>query len=122
MQEWFDKLAHGLARQAGSLWFFMASLFATIAWVALGPYFNWSEGYNFLANSSTTLMTWSLAVLLLRTQNRDTEAIQLKLAELIRANATAHDRLATIEDATEAERNELRDRFRQECESPAKEP
>lgn len=119
MRDWFGRFAVRASKVCGSPWFFFASIVLTIAWLAAGPYYDWSEGWNFWANSSTTVATWILAVLLLHTQNKDTEAIQIKLAELIRANERAHDRLATIEDATEAEREQTRAELRQQCDDPS---
>jgi low affinity Fe/Cu permease len=104
----FSNVAGWTADQAGSAWFFMLSLALTVVWLATGPLFGWSEGWNFAANSSTTVLTWLLAVLLLHVQNRDTKAIQLKLDELVHGVAGARDEVAAVEERPPQEIDRLK--------------
>jgi low affinity Fe/Cu permease len=108
LNDWFARFAARSSVIAGSAWTFVIVFVLTIIWLATGPYFNFSTGWNFAANSSTTVLTTILIVLVQNTQNRDNKAIHLKLDELIRAKGSADNRLMCIEMENDEELDALR--------------
>jgi low affinity Fe/Cu permease len=82
----FDKLAHWTARHAGRASTFALALTTIGLWAVSGPMFQWSDTWQLVINTGTTIVTFLMVFLIQNTQNRDTEALQLKLDELIRAN------------------------------------
>jgi low affinity Fe/Cu permease len=104
----FARLATAVAKQCGSPWFFALSLVLTLAWLATGPAYGWSDAWNFVANSSTTVLTWLLAILVLYTQNRDTAALNLKLDELVRVDRSARNEVIGAEKLAEEEIQAMR--------------
>jgi low affinity Fe/Cu permease len=105
--EWFSKLAHATAHWAGHPITFLACVALVLAWAATGPLFGYSDTWQLVINTSTTIVTFLMVFLIQNTQNRDTLALQIKLAELIRAASGAKNRLATAEDLTEKQLEEL---------------
>jgi low affinity Fe/Cu permease len=79
-------------------------------WAATGPLFGFSDTWQLVVNTGTTIITFLMVFLIQNTQNRDTRAIQLKLDELIRANEGARNRMLRIEDLTEDQLKRIRDR------------
>lgn len=96
-QQKFDKLARKVSALTGSAWVFVLAVVSILLWLALGPWYGFDEAWNFWANSSTTVVTFLLVFLIQNTQNRDAEAIHLKLDELIRAIPQADDGVKGIE-------------------------
>ena len=82
----FDKLAQRTARRAGHASTFALALGLILLWAVSGPLFGFSDTWQLVINTGTTIVTFLMVFLIQNTQNRDTEAIQLKLDELIRAN------------------------------------
>jgi low affinity Fe/Cu permease len=82
---------------------FAAALCAVVIWLVSGPFMHWNEAWNFLANTTTTIITFLIIFLIQNTQNRDSESLHLKLDELISVTAHARDRLVGLEDRTEEE-------------------
>jgi low affinity Fe/Cu permease len=105
--EWFSTLAHATAHWAGHPITFLACVALVLVWAATGPLFGYSDTWQLVINTSTTIVTFLMVFLIQNTQNRDTLALQIKLAELIRAASGAKNRLATAEDLTEKELEEL---------------
>jgi len=82
---------------------FLLATAVVIVWAATGPYFSYSDTWQLVINTGTTIVTFLMVFLIQNTQNRDTVALQLKLDELILATAKARNNIVGIEDATEEE-------------------
>ena len=111
MREKFDHAARWVARQAGRPSAFAAAVALVLAWLASGPFLGWSTEHSLIINSVTTIITFFMVFIIQASQNRDTNAIQLKLDELIRVNAEARDPLMKLEDRSEAELTEVKAEF-----------
>ena len=107
----FDKLAHWTARQAGRASTFALALTTVLVWGINGPMFGWSDTWQLVINTATTIITFLMVFLIQNTQNRDTEAIQLKLDELIRVNKKARNSLLQLEELTEEEIQHVKETF-----------
>lgn len=107
----FDKMAQWTAAHAGHASTFCAALAAIVIWAVSGPIFGWSDTWQLIINTSTTIITFLMVFLIQNTQNRDTAALQLKLDELIRANEGARNRLLQLEDLTEEEMAHIKTTF-----------
>ena len=107
----FSRAAQWTAKQCGRAYTFAIAGFIIIAWGVTGPVFNYSDTWQLIINTGTTIVTFLMVFLLQNTQNRDTAAIQLKLDELIRANANARNGMLALEDFTEEQLNRLKDTF-----------
>jgi low affinity Fe/Cu permease len=103
MNQWFSNAAQWTARQSGRAYTFIGAILIIVLWAASGPLFGFSDTWQLIINTGTTIVTFLMVFLIQNTQNRDTTAIQLKLDELIRANVNARNRLLTLEDLTEEE-------------------
>lgn len=82
-----------------------------VVWAATGPIFNFNDTWQLVINTSTTIITFLMVFLIQNTQNRDTAAIQIKLDELIRAQAGAHNALLDLEELDELTLQEFRKRY-----------
>jgi low affinity Fe/Cu permease len=105
----FVKLANATARAAGSPWAFIACLVLVIAWAISGPLFHYSEDWQLVINTSTTIVTFLMVFLIQSSQNRDGAAIQTKLDELIRSSE-AENEFMGIEKLTDQELIALHDK------------
>ena len=103
----FTHVANAVAHAAGKAVTFGLCLLAVLAWAVTGPYFGYSDTWQLIINTSTTIITFLMVFLIQNTQNRDNAAIQTKLDELIRASG-AKNRLIGIEHLTEKEVEQLR--------------
>ena len=113
LTEGFDRLAHWTARHAGRASTFALALAIIVAWGVSGPVFHWSDTWQLIINTGTTIVTFLMVFLIQNTQNRDTSALQLKLDELIRVNEKARNRLLRLEELTEDEMEHIRRTFTQ---------
>jgi low affinity Fe/Cu permease len=113
LTEGFDRLAHWTARHAGRASTFALALAIIVAWGVSGPVFHWSDTWQLVINTGTTIVTFLMVFLIQNTQNRDTSALQLKLDELIRVNEKARNRLLRLEELTEDEMEHIRRTFTQ---------
>ncbi|WP_250518772.1 low affinity iron permease family protein [Caballeronia sp. ATUFL_M1_KS5A] len=113
---WFISFSNALARLAGRSWTFVAAASLVVVWAASGPLFHFSDTWQLVINTSTTIVTFLMVFLIQNTQNRDTAAMQIKLDEIIRAIDTAHNALL---DLKQLDRKELAD-FRKHYERLAK--
>jgi low affinity Fe/Cu permease len=107
----FDRLAHWTARHAGRASTFALALAIIVAWGVSGPIFHWSDTWQLIINTGTTIVTFLMVFLIQNTQNRDTSALQLKLDELIRVNEKARNRLLRLEELSEEEMEHIRRTF-----------
>ena len=112
----FSDLACETARFAGKPTAFLTAAVVVIVWALTGPLFGYSDTWQLVINTSTTIITFLMVFLIQHTQNRDTLALQAKLAELIIAMHGAKNKMATIEDLSEEELEELHETYRQSAE------
>ena len=98
-----ERLSHAVTAWTGSSWAFAIALAIIIVWVITGPVFHFSDTWQLVINTGTTIVTFLMVFLIQRTQNKDSLAIQLKLNEIVAAIPGASNRLIDIEDLSEAE-------------------
>ena len=91
---------------------FFLAVAVVIVWAVCGPMFGYSDSWQLIINTGTTILTFLMVFLIQNTQNRDAKAIQLKLDELIRAVEGARTRLVRLEDMTDDELAELQEQFK----------
>ena len=104
----FRKFARGAARWSGRpVAFVLAGIFI-IVWLVTGPIFHYSDTWQLVVNTATTIVTFLMVFLIQNTQNRDSEAVQLKLDELLRSTHGAHNALLEIEELSEEELDEIK--------------
>jgi low affinity Fe/Cu permease len=111
LNERFRKFAVCVARFAGTPVAFMISFIVIVAWALSGPYFQFSDTWQLVINTSTTIVTFLMVFLIQNQQNRDAKAIHLKLDELIRAVKGARNNLMTLETLSEDELDHLEKQF-----------
>ncbi|MEO8446645.1 MAG: low affinity iron permease family protein [bacterium] len=99
----FEKIAIVLTRFSGGTTAFVIAFSVVILWACTGPFFNFSETWQLVINTGTTIITFLMVFLIQRTQNKDSMAIQLKLNEIIAASKGASNRLIDAEDLSEKE-------------------
>jgi len=103
----FSLFAHATSLWTGHPVAFLLAALVVLAWVVTGPFFNYSDTWQLVINTGTTIVTFLMVFLIQNTQNRDTLAIQLKLSELVLAMKGAENKFAAIEDLTDEELEEL---------------
>ncbi|MGH9428228.1 MAG: low affinity iron permease family protein [Terriglobia bacterium] len=111
MNEVFRKFAHTTSEAVGSSGTFILALAAIVAWGMLGPYFHYSDTWQLVINTATTIVTFLMVFLIQNTQNRDAKAIHLKLDELIRSVKGARNNLVDLEDLSDKELARLQQEF-----------
>ena len=107
----FNKLAQATAKFTGNPLCFCLALAVVLAWAISGPFFGFSEVWQLVINTGTTIITFLMVFLIQNTQNRDTEAMQIKLDELILVTRMANNELLDLEELEEAELDKLRQRY-----------
>lgn len=103
MQNWFRKFAHRTSEAVGSPQAFAIAVLVIIVWAAVGPSFGYSDTWQLVINTGTTIVTFLMVFLIQNTQNRDGRATQLKLDELIRATKNARNMLIDLENLSDKE-------------------
>ena len=111
MKEQFRLFANGCAEWMGSSVAFIAGVVLILAWLVSGPAFHYSDTWQLVINTGTTVVTFLMVFLIQSTQNRDTRAIQLKLDELLRALKSARTELVNLENLSDDELDKLRKEF-----------
>lgn len=99
----FTKFAKATAFAAGQPWTFVFAVLLIVVWGITGPLFHFSDTWQLVINTGTTVITFLMVFLIQNTQNRDSQAMQLKLDELIRATKGAHTAIIELEDLTDKE-------------------
>lgn len=112
----FERFAHKVAAAAGRPYAFFAALAIVVVWIATGPIFAFSDTWQLVINTGTTIVTFLMVFLIQQSQNRDAMAVQVKLAELIIAVKGAHNKLAVAEDLSEKELEALEAEYRRRAE------
>ena len=107
----FSKIAQWTAQQCGRASTFIIACIIIIVWGVSGPVFNYSDTWQLIINTGTTIVTFLMVFLMQNTQNRDTVSIQLKLDELIRANENARNAMLSLEDLTEEQLKRIKATF-----------
>ena len=113
LNDTFFRFSRNSARHLGHPVAFVLAILVILAWAVTGPIFQWSNTWQLIINTGTTIVTFLMVFLIQNTQNRDSEAVHLKLDELIRATKRARNSLLDLEECTEEEIKALRDEFTQ---------
>ncbi|MGH9501254.1 MAG: low affinity iron permease family protein [Terriglobales bacterium] len=107
----FQSFAAKTAFVVGSRWAFLAAALSILAWAFVGPYFHYSDTWQLVINTATTIITFLMVFLIQNTQNRDARAIHLKLDEIINSIELAHNDMIDIENLSDVELEALRKKF-----------
>ena len=119
MDHFFTRIASRMATLAGQPATFILALTTILVWGVSGPLFGWSDTWQLVINTGTTIVTFLMVFLIQNAQNRDASAMQVKLDELIRAVSNARNELIGIEHLTDIEIGHIRDALETECEGDA---
>jgi low affinity Fe/Cu permease len=112
-RSWFTQLAKSTSRATGKPLAFVLALGLILIWLLTGPVFHFSDTWQLVINTFTTVVTFMMVFLIQSTQNRDAEAIQVKLDELLRTTVGAHNALLDLEELEEHELDRIRARYTQ---------
>jgi low affinity Fe/Cu permease len=107
----FRKFSIGAANALGSSWMFIANVLLIVVWLLAGPFFKYSDTWQLVVNTATTVITYLAVFLIQNTQNRDAKAIHLKLDELISGVSGARTHLVDLENLTDEELASLQKEF-----------
>lgn len=108
---WFTNFAKWTSKASGKPATFIGAVGIIILWAVTGPLFGFSDTWQLVVNTGTTIITFLMVFLIQNTQNRDSEALQVKLDELIRVMGDAHNELMDLEELEQEELDEIRDRY-----------
>ena len=120
MNLWFSRFASRTAQMVGHPYMFLAAVVILLLWAASGPLFHFSDTWQLIINTGTTIVTFLVVFLIQNTQNRDAKAIHLKLDELIRSHIPAHNDMIDIENLSDEELEALRSRYAALCDEQQK--
>lgn len=109
--DWFSRFSAQASAAMGSRWAFAGATLIIVLWAASGPLFHYSETWQLIINTGTTIITFLVVFLIQNTQNRDARAINLKLNELIHAMSEARNQMINIETLSDPELNELQSHY-----------
>jgi low affinity Fe/Cu permease len=105
---WFTRFAKAASRATGRPIAFMIAVAIILIWAMTGPFFDFNDTWQLFINTGTTIMTFLMVFLIQNTQNRDTEALQIKLDELLRSMENAHTVLLDLEELDDEELDSIR--------------
>jgi low affinity Fe/Cu permease len=108
---WYSRVAKTTARYSGRPWVFAGAAGLIVVWLVSGPLFGFSDTWQLVINTGTTIVTFLMVFLIQNTQNRDTEAMQVKLDELIRVTKGAHNALLDLEELEEEKLDAFRAKY-----------
>ncbi|MFL5301929.1 MAG: low affinity iron permease family protein [Anaeromyxobacteraceae bacterium] len=111
MRDAFNRLACAAAEVLGTYSAFLVALAVVVAWAIAGPLFHFSDSWQLVINTGTTVVTFLMVFLIQATQNRETRALHLKVDELIRSHRPARNLFADLEHASDAELDDLEREF-----------
>ena len=111
MNDMFRAFAQSVSIIMGSAWSFVSALLLIVIWAVTGPFYHYSDSWQLVINTGTTIVTFLMVFLIQCTQNRDTKAIQLKLNELLRGVEGARTGLVNLEKLTDQELKQLESEF-----------
>jgi low affinity Fe/Cu permease len=111
MNQWFRTFAIHAANALGSSWMFLINVVLIVVWFVAGPFFNYSDSWQLVVNTGTTVLTYLAVFLIQNTQNRDAKAIHLKLDELIKGVEGARTHLVNLENLDDDELENLQKEF-----------
>lgn len=120
MNELFRRFSQKTSELVGSPWAFMIATLTLVVWAVTGPLFHFSDTWQLVINTGTTIVTFLMVFLIQNTQNRDAKAIHLKLDELVRATKRARNSFVDIESLSDDELKELEETFKQVHEAAEK--
>ncbi|HEY3600013.1 MAG TPA: low affinity iron permease family protein [Paraburkholderia sp.] len=112
----FDAFASAITRWAGSPIAFGLAVICIVVWIVTGPVFRYSDGWQLVINTGTTIVTFLMVFLIQQSQNKDSIALHLKLNELIASHRSASNQMIGVEDATEEELRQLAAQYLQMAE------
>ena len=111
-KSWFTRFANAAARATGKPATFLLAVLVVVVWGVTGPLFGFSDTWQLVINTGTTIVTFLMVFLIQNTQNRDAEAMHVKMDELIRALEGAHNALLDLEELDEKTLDTIRSRYR----------
>jgi low affinity Fe/Cu permease len=111
MNAMFRKFSHAAANALGSSWMFIANVLLILVWLVAGPFFHYSDTWQLIVNTATTVFTYLAVFLIQNTQNRDATAIHLKLDELIKGTRGARTGLVNLQSLSDSELAALQHEF-----------
>jgi len=115
---WFSKMAKNASRDAGRPGVFLAAVLGIVIWAIWGPFVHFSETWQLVINTSTTIITFLMVFLIQNSQNRDSSALQMKLDELIRVQREANNALIGLEDQGDEKLEEIKSQMAELVEDP----
>lgn len=119
-RDWFSSLSDTCSTIFGSRWSFLMAMLVVVTWALVGPYYHYSDTWQLVINTGTTIVTFLMVFLIQHTQNRDAKAINLKLNEIVLAMKRAENDLIDAEKMSDEELEELEakyERIREICET-----
>jgi low affinity Fe/Cu permease len=118
MNQIFRKFSVAAANALGSSWMFIGNVLLIVIWLAAGPFYHYSDTWQLLVNTATTVFTYLAVFLIQNTQNRDATAIHLKLDELIKGVGGARTHLVNLENLSDEELRNLQEEFKRIAKKP----
>jgi low affinity Fe/Cu permease len=115
LNELFRKFANYTSAVVGSSWSFITAALIIVVWAATGPIFQYSDTWQLVINTGTTIITFLMVFLIQNTQNRDAKAIHLKLDELIKATKGARNKMIDLDKLSDEQLKELEEEYKRIC-------